>query len=286
LYELNSSNYPIGALTLEASTPYTVSGSAISGSTVVVAKGVAVSGSVPYYGIKGTGAKTLTITDPAPRVIPHIGDDGIFNLQVLPPLEAITGELVTDKTNDILDKIAGSTKSYAVGEMNMFGMGTNMRGFEGTLAGLAYAAAQDADPDSANFGQTLWDFRVFPKANVFARDTGYRAEDNERMYTFTPMYTTAYPWGVQYTLATEGFVRAQMIRGVAQYKPTMVSYLGDGSTVAFPFDSAQPAQASTKIVVWKNGVIVSAGVTKSVSGLVFSVAPSLNDVIVALYETP
>ena len=285
LFELNASGYPIGALALRASTPYTISGSAISGSTVAVPVGTAISGSVGYYGIQHSGAKVLTINDPVPRVIPHIGDDGVFSLQVLPALEPANGELRLDKTNDIVDAIAGNVKSFTVGEANLLGSVTGQRGFENQLAALAYSFAQDTDPDSAAFGATTWDFRLFPKATVFQRDTGYGQEANERMYSFTPAYVTAHMWGTAFTTAVEGFARAQIIRGVSQYKPVVVSFLGDGSTLAFPFDSTIPAASADKIAVWKNGVLLSAGIAKSVRGVSFAVAPSANDVVVVFYET-
>lgn len=290
LFELNPSNYPIGSLTLEAQTPYTPSGtggSVISGSTVAVAAGATVSGSIGYYGIKWSGAKVLTINDPTPRVIPHVGDDGVICLQVLPALEPASGELRLDKTNDIVDAIAANVKKFVIGEKNLLGSITSQRGFENQVAALAYSFGQDTDPDSSNFGSTVWDFRIFPKATVFQRDTGYTQEINERTYSFTPAYATKHIWGTGFSMATEGFIRGQIVRGVSQYKPIVVSYLGDGSTLAFPFDSAVPAVAVGKIAVWKNGVLatVTADYLVSTGGVMFKVAPAANDVIVVFYET-
>lgn len=285
LFELNSAGYPIGSLTLQSSTPYTVSGSAISGSTVAVPVGTAVSGSVGYYGIKHSGAKVLTINDPVPRVLPHIGDDKVLSLQILPSLEPANGELRIDKTNDIIDAIAGNVKQFQVGEANLLGGITDQRGFENTVGAIAYSFAQDTDPESTAFGATVWDFRIFPKATVFQRDTGYGQEVNERMYSFTPMYVRAHLWGAAFSIATEGFTQAQIIRGVSQYKPMFVSFLGDGAAVGFPFDSAVPAASADKIAVWKNGVLLSSGISKSVRGVSFAVAPSANDVISVFYET-
>ncbi len=285
LFELNANGYPIGSLVLEPYTTYTVSGSAISGSTVAVATGAAVTGTVGYYGMIHSGAKVLTINDPTPRVLPHIGDDGVFALQVLPPLESITGELRVDKTNDTIDAFVGNTKKTTVAESNLFGEGTNQRGFENQVGALAYSAALDTDPNSSTFGVTLWDFRIFPRANVFMRDTGYQAEVNERLYTFTPMFVTSHIWGTQFTTATEGYTRAQIIRGVGQYKPIIVSYLGDGSVKGFPFDAAKPAGTAAKIAVYKNGVLQTSGIATGTTGVSFAVAPALNDIITVYYET-
>jgi hypothetical protein len=240
---------------------------------------------VGYYGIWQSGAKVLTITDPVPRVIPHIGDDGIVNLQVLPPIEAPTGEMHIDKTNDIVDAIVGNINSFTVGEVHFEGVITNQRGFENQVGALAYSAAQDSDPDSLTFGKLTWDFRIFPKAVVFQRETGYTQEANERLYSFTPMYTVAHLWGTAFSQLVEGFTRAQVIRGISEFKPNLVSYLGDGTTKAFPFDSARPAKTANKVIIWKNGVLMSTGFTAYTYGVIFTSAPALNDVVIVFYES-
>jgi len=123
-----------------------------------------------------------------------------------------------------------------------------------------------------------------PKAIIFLRESGYQAEANVRTYSFTPMYCSAHIWGTAFLVATEGAIRSQMIRGVSLGKPTLVSYLGDGAAVGFPFDSAQPAKSATAITVWVDGVLKSTAIAKSVSGVSFAVAPGAASVIVVLYE--
>jgi hypothetical protein len=287
LYELNTSFYPIGTVTRRTTTPYLISsGSALSGSAgSAIAAGATVSGSIGYYGAWQSGAKVLTINDPTPRIITHVGDDGPFAVQVLPATEVMSGELQIDKTNDIVDAMAsGGAKLVTVEEANLFHEATNLRGFEGQLAAIAYSAALDADPDSVNFGSALFDFRIIPKATVFMRESGYSADDNVRLYSFVPMIVTAYPWQVQYTTAVEGVTRSQMIRGNGYGKPTMVTFLGDGSTLAFPFDSAQPAKTATKIAVWDNNTLKSSGIQTFTNGVSFAVAPVLGHVITVFYE--
>ena len=291
LFELNSSSYPIGAVTLEAQTPHVMmgtGGSSISGSvTATVPVGSVVSGSVGYYGIKWSGAKVLTINDPTPRVMAHVGDDGVICLQVLPALEPANGELRLDKTNDIVDAISANIKKFTVAEANILGSITGQRGFENQVGALAYAFAQDTDPDSSQFGSSVWDFRIFPKATVFVRDTGYTQEVNERTYSFTPAYCVQHIWGKTFTTAVEGFTRAQIVRGVSQYKPVLVSFLGDGSTMAFPFDDSKLAAAVGKIAVWVNGELktLTTDYLTTVYGVSMKVAPAANAVICVFYET-
>ena len=292
MYELYASGsvavgLPMGAKTLEPFTIFPINGSFIqSGSpALAVPVGTTVAGSVAYYGIVATGAKILTLNDPAPRVIPHIGDDGVVTLQILPPQEPVSGELRMDKTNDILDAIAGNINKIVIGETNIFGQSTNKRGFELQLGIIAYAYGQDTDPNSATFGINVWDFRIMPKTVVFQRDTGYAQEANERLYTVAPMYVTSHIWGTQFTNATEGFVRAQLLRGVGQYKPVLCSFMGDGSALGFCFDTSRPAATTAKISVWKNGTLQGATVNKQLYGVGFNAAPLTTDLITVYYET-
>jgi hypothetical protein len=206
-------------------------------------------------------------------------------LQVLPPTEPVSGELRTDKTNDNVDAVVGNVNKVTIGEVNIMGQSTNKRGYENQVGLMAYSAAQDTDINSNTFGTNEWDFRIMPKAILFQRDTGYQQEANERMYTIAPAYVNAHLWGTQFTVGVEGFTRGQLIRGVSQYKPVIVGFKGDGSTTAFPFDSNRPAATTAKVNVWRNDALVTTGMTKLTTGITFSVAPLITDIITVFYET-
>jgi hypothetical protein len=205
-------------------------------------------------------------------------------VQILPSLEPVSGELKLDKTSDTVDAVIGNVKKTTVGEANLLGLGTSQRGFELQVGALAYSAAEDTDVNSTTYGTLLWDFRLFPKALIFSRDTGYTQEVNTRTFTFQPIPSTAHIWGVQFTTAVEGYTRAQMIRGVSQNKPVIMSFFGNGTTQAFPFDSARPAASTAKITVWVNGVL-NTTVGKTLYGLYFSAAPASGAIITVFYET-
>lgn len=284
VYELTN-GLPLGTKTLANFSIFSVSGSTISGSSVAIPEGTTVSGSVGYYGGIVSGAKVMTINDPAPRIIPHIGDDAVFSLQILPPTEAVNGEIRIDKTNDTIDSVVSNVNRVTIGEFRIMGQSTNKRGFENQVGLLAYSSAQDTDPGSSTFGQQEWDFRIMPKATVYQRDTGYQQEANERMYTVAPAYCTSHIWGTQFTVGADGFTIGQLLRGVSQYKPVIVGFIGDASTVSFPFDIAKTAATAAKINVWVNGVLTTSGITKSTSGIVFNTAPLVTDVITVFYET-
>lgn len=287
LFELNAAGLPVGVKTLEACSPFTVTSDAFTAVLNPTAAGVTIAGTVPYYGVEHSGVKLLTITAPAPRVIPHIGNDGVFALQVLPPNEPASGELHVDKTSDIVGALVQNINIVTVGEANLMGEATSQQGFEAQLAALAYSFAEDTTVDSPTYGQAQWDSRIMSRVNVFQRETGYGAEANERLFSFTPGFFTAYPWGIQFTKAVEGYTRAQMIVGSTLYKPAIVSWIGNGSVKAFPFDGNKPAALTTKVnIVTKNGVLCTptTDYVAYTSGVIFTTAPAASAVVTCFYE--
>jgi hypothetical protein len=238
----------------------------------------------PYEGLRLSGAKVLTITDPEPRRIPYPGDDGIISIDVLPPNEAITGELHTGKMNDTVDAVLSGQKAFQVGSMTLFGEGTDQRGFEPQVGLLAYRQAQDTDPDSLTFGKRGWEIRFMPRAILVSRDVGFSDQPDDHIYTVIPAKVSSHLWGGAFTLATEGMLQAQIVRAASNNKPKLVAWKADGVLLNFLFPTAAQAVNTSTITVTKNGVPVVAGITKATTGITFSVLPLANDVIVALYE--
>ena len=239
-----------------------------------------------YEGQTISGAKALTINDPEPRRITHAGDDSIFAMDVLPPTEAMSGELRTGKVNDDVDAVLTDTNQVTIGEAKFFGIGTDKRGDEKQVTLLAYRQALDTDPDSGEYGSRRWQFRLFPKAILVPREGSYDENPEEMIYTVTPQFINEYPWGVSFTTSTEGFTRAQGLRGVSQYKPKIVAFNGSGSDTTFAFPSAKAAASTSKVKVWVDGTLqeVTTDVTVNTTSLVFTTAPDADANIVAFYE--
>lgn len=245
----------------------------------------AATASTPYEGVRITGNKVLTITEPEPRRIPYTGDDGIFGLDVLPPNEILTAELHTGKVNDELDALVGGIKKFTVGEMALLGINTDKKGYEPQVGMIAYRQAQDTDPESATFGARSWEFRVFPKVQIISRESGFADTPDERVYTLVPAYVTSHLWGAAFTEAAEGFTRSQMIRGNAWGKPKIVAWLGDATEDEFLFPTDAQASAAAKVAVFVNGTIQTTGITVATTGVTFTAPPAAAAVIVAVYET-
>lgn len=247
----------------------------------------AATGAVAYDGTQISGARSLTIADPEPRNLTFQGDDTVFALDVLPPTEAVTGELRVSKTNDTIDALLGPDNSISIGDAKFFGVGTDNRGSEDQVCMVAYRQALEANPGSATFGTRQWEFRMFPKVILTRREGNFDENPEDRAYTVTPQFVTAYPWGASFAAGTEGFTRAQVLRGVSEYRPRLVGWLGTGSATTLAFNASYPSAGTSKVAVWVNGTLkeYTTDFTALSTAVIFVTAPASDAHVVAFYET-
>lgn len=245
----------------------------------------AASTSTVYEGVDATGLRSLDITDPQPRFITHVGDDSPFALDILPPLEAMTGQVVISKQNDTLDAVLTGIKSFTVGEAKGFAFGTNLRGFENTMGAIIYQQGEVTDPTSATYGSRVWISKVFPRVVFFPLESGFNGNPEARTYALRPGFVTEHLWGTTLTTATEGVTRAQGFRFITQYKPKLVGWIGDNTEDEFLFPTDAPAVATGKIAVWLDGVPRTTNITLATTGITFTTSlPGVGVNITVLYE--
>jgi hypothetical protein len=236
-------------------------------------------GITAYEGIHAVGAKTLTINDPAYTVINHNGDDGLIQIDQLPATTGATSELHLGRVDDDLEAAISGLLPFQVGEMNMMLAGvTDQSGFEPTVGIMGYQQALDEG------GNRVWHAVWFPRATVAKHESGLSGTPEDRMYNITPNLATKHLWGAPMTAVVEGGIRGQIVRGVSQYQPKLIAFLADGAALVFTFPVAAPAVATNKIAVFNNGVLVTSGLTKTVTTLTFAVAPITGHNISVLYE--
>lgn len=237
-----------------------------------------------YAGVTLSGARTLEITDPEPQQIVHRGDDRPFALDVLPAQEPMSGALVTGKTDDVAEAVISDGKSFTVGEAKLFAVGHDKRGDEPQVALLAYRQSMDTDPDSANYGKRSWEFRLFPKVLVIPMESGFSENPEEKRYSLKPQFVSKHLWGTTLSTSTEGVSQAQGFRGIAEYKPKIVAWMGDNSNTAFTFPTDAVAVSAAKVALWVNGTLQTTGFTAATDGVTFATAPTTSAMVVAFYE--
>jgi hypothetical protein len=244
--------------------------------------------SAAYIGAQLSGVKTVALNDPDPQLISHAGDDGVFMQDSLPPQEGISGTITVAKTNDTIDAILTDDKSFAVGEAKLFGEGSNNKGLENDVIVLTYRQARDTDPASANFGARVWEFKIMPKCAVIPKAEGFAENTGtSKSYTLRPGFATKHAWGTAFSANTEGFTRAQMLRGVTQNPPFWCAWNGDGASDELPFDDDYPAVSTDKVHgVWVEGVLKTETTDYSVmtTSITFVTAPASNANVFCFYE--
>lgn len=238
-----------------------------------------------YTGVQVSGARAMTVNDPEPIQIVHIGDDRPYALDVLPPKEPITGEVRVTKQNDVIDGILTANKQVTLGDMKLFPIGTDRRGDESQVCILAYREGEETDPSSANFGARNWQMRLFPRSFLIPREGSFDDNPEERPYTFRPQFATKYPWGVSFSTTTEGGSMAQGLRGVSEYKPVIGAYKTDNTQTSFTLSPAATGTAKISVfLVNSSGVgAASTPTTVGTGSLVYTTAPTTGTLVI-IYE--
>lgn len=239
----------------------------------------------PYEGIHAVGAKVLTINDPAYRVIDHIGDDSLIQIDQLPATSGATAELHLGRVDDALEAAISGLLPFTVGEMNLMLAGvTDQSGFELTVGLMGYQQALDES------GNRRWHAVWFPRCTIAKHESGLSDTPEDRMYNIVPSLATQHLWGAPFALGTEGTLRGQIVRGVSQYQPKLVAWKdvlgGTAGGVTFLFPTNAQAVSVNKIAVYVNGVLKTTNITKATTGITFTASyePPAGAVIVAVYE--
>lgn len=233
----------------------------------------------PYEGLQIVGSTAFELNVPDARKITGLGEDGVTQVVYLPPNEAIDGKLNVEAADPTLAALLDGTKVSSVGEMSLVGIGTNQQGFEPQVGMMLYQAAR-----GLTTGKVYWHTFFLPSAQVVRKSPGMTADKGMTVYQIAPNRTTKHLWGPSFANATEGFLVSQMLEGWSNYPYRLTSFVADGAAVDFSFPADLPAVQTTGIKVYKNGVIVSAGLTLAVSKVTFGVAPTLADRIDVLRE--
>ena len=232
-----------------------------------------------YEGVEIAGPKTFTLNVPEPRKIQHKGNDRVLAVDFLPPQEGISGELAASVYDYTMISLLSGITQGTVGEAKEVAYMTSKQGSEPQVGLMLYQQAEDYTT-----GARRWRAFVLPKAILIPRPGGAAEQEQDYKYTIAPQIVNARLWGAQLVLATDGYTDCQIFEYMTEGKPHIASFLADGTADDFLFSTDYPALNASKIAVYKNGTVVSTGVTKNVTGLAFTAAPTLNDEIVVFYE--
>jgi hypothetical protein len=237
--------------------------------------------SVPYEGVDFAGKKAWALTIPPQRRIDHINADRVGASDFLPPVTGASGKINVSADNMPLDAIATQNKEVVVGESETIQMLSSNQGYENYVALFLYQQAED-------YLTRLRTWRSFliPRAKVIPLSGGFADREVDLVYDIliTPASTNIF--GVALTTGVDGAIDAQLERVMTQGRPAIAAWIGDGYTALFSFPADKsPARDTNSIAVYKNGVLVTTNLTKTVTGFTFTSTLPLNtDDIDAFWE--
>jgi hypothetical protein len=232
-----------------------------------------------YEGLEIKGPKAFTLTLPDPRQISHMGNDRVLAVDILPPTEPTRGELRASVNDFAVHALLTGTSVITLGEATEIAHNTDKQGSEPQVGLLLYQM-------SLSVGDGLRHYRCFviPLAVCIPKPQGMSENPEDVTYIVNPTLSNERLWGAQLVLATDGITEASIFEYMCEGKPKLVAFKADGTEDEFLFPTGAPAKSTAKISVFKNGVLMSAGITKATTKVTFTSAPTLNDNITVFYE--
>lgn len=232
-----------------------------------------------YEGLEIRGPKTFSLTPPDPRQISHMGNDRVLAVDILPPTEPTRGELRASVNDFAVHALLTGTQVKTVGEASEIAYNTDKQGSEPQVGLLLYQ-------QSLSVGDGLRHYRAFviPLAVCIPKPQGMSENPEDVTYVINPTLSNDRLWGDTLVLADDGITEASIFEYMCEGKPKLVAFLADGTEDEFLFPTSAPAKSTAKIAVFKNGVEITAGITKATTKVTFTSAPTLNDNITVFYE--
>jgi len=233
-----------------------------------------------YSGLRMYGFKSLDLTIPDARRITHVGDDGPIQVDTLPPTEGMSGNAIFAEENQTNIALVSNMNSFQVGAAKMYGLGTDMQGFEAQVLMLVYQKTLDSN------GTRNYRTMILPKCTLQYKGAPFNENAAEHTFNVTPAYVTSGGWEKAFTAADEGFTKAQAVVFQSLKPMNLASWLSDDYDTVFSFPTTEQANdySTPAIAVFHNGTLQSSGITYAADALTYAVAPADSVRITALYE--
>ena len=241
-----------------------------------------------YPGIQLSGAATLTLNPPEPERVVARGDDRVYHTFHLPPTDGWTGELTCTKQD--LPAIAMMTGVEQWGEADLFeglAMGTDKEGLEPDLVMWGQRKAVDTDPESASYGQEVWEaFEILCCKITPMPPNKEQSTVGETRYAVTLQQVTKRITGESLTETDHGCTKAVLFPVVS--KPGKAFYDYDqGNGVQTQYVLKHTPTSATDIYVYVAGTEEPTGwsLDGNTKTVTFTAAPDDGDSICFMYCT-
>jgi hypothetical protein len=245
---------------------------------------IAASSTTPLYGYIPFGFKGFAGNFPPPRKITHVGQDGVRQLDFLPPVEAADGSMTVSSTDLDLIALVTGVSIETLGTSKIIPVMSSQMGFEPVVGVQLVRQAENVN------GLRRWESFVFSAAKCIYQPASFTDAGSDITYQIAPMISGVRLWGPDWTTATNGATTAQMTQFASNGFPYIVAWKADGTATDFLFDVDKPATNTTTAFqgVWKTdpstNVCTTASVTNATTKITFAVAPAIGTIITCLYE--
>lgn len=231
-----------------------------------------------YEGIELSGIKGFELSSPNARMITHSGNDRVLAVDFLPTQEAVSGEIRIAPSLMTVNATLMNTTAFTVGETKMLPWGTDKQGSEEDVSVLVFQQSLDKDTKLR-----AWRSVLIPRARAVPVLAPMNDNPSEFRYQVVASPSTKHIWGKSLATSTEGATEAAAIEAMTEKKPKIVAWMGDNIETAFALPTNYPAAATTKMVVWVDGVL-DATPTLSVSSVTPTAKPTAGQMVVCFYE--
>jgi hypothetical protein len=239
----------------------------------------ATSPTTPYEGVQFKSADTLDLTVPDMRTIVHPGDDRVAAVDYLPTLDAVTGTLTVSLYDLDLVALLTNTKVQDMGETDSVSWFTDKQGSEPSVGLFLYQQSLNDTVKARNW-RSIW----IPSCRCVPKPVGMTATQTSMPFMIAVNPVSAQLWGTTLTEALNGATEQGFLELHSEYKPWLANWLGNGTATVFTFSLAHQAYSTPKILVFDNGLDVTATYTLATDKVTAPSPVTAGHVISVLYE--
>lgn len=236
-----------------------------------------------YGGMELRGPKNFTPNFGQARAVTNVSQGRVNDTMYLPSIDAKTAEFHLSYFDQEKFATLSGVKRRTIGGGTGIPLATDKQGLEiaGTFI-VSHLKTQDDD------GVQQWHNYLLPRARAVVNIPGADDNDYDITVNMSLSSTRKHVWGETLTELADGATKMHAWDHVTWGRFNVWAWLADGSEDTFLVDPDKPALSdyATTFTLWDYaaGTQITAGITKSTTGVEFAAPPTASKLIIALYE--
>lgn len=237
-----------------------------------------------FGGYEFRGPKNLTLNLGAPRAVTNVSQGRVNDTIYLPSTDAKTAEFHLSYIDQVLFAKLGAVKTRVdIGYGRTMPFGTDKQGLEiDGIFVISNLAFHDGD------GVNQWHNYILPRVRAIVNMPSFDENAVDVTVNLSLGSTTRHVWGQTVSETNDGATQLMGYDHITWDRFNIYAWLADGSETDFLFPADKPALSNyaDTFALWDYdaGTEVTAGITKSTTGVVYGVAPANGKLLIALYE--